>query len=108
MIEHLNTLLETIQHFFDVGIFETFETAAEYFAAFYVKASLSFKVYMLKFSFETAQLLIQQLSFDDVLITAWGTLPPHIVSIFSYLKIPESVNLILSAYMTRFVMDTLS
>lgn len=74
-------------------------------AAQYIIISMEAKIYFLKFSYGVAQELMSQLSFDDIIQEVWALVPNQYLGFFTYMKIPETLNLVISALMTRFVLD---
>jgi hypothetical protein len=66
--------------------------------------SLKFKLWVMTFSFDIAANMLNSFHFSDKLSSAFGALPASIVNFLSVLKIPESLNIVSTAYLTRFVM----
>lgn len=70
-------------------------------------AYLELKVYMLEIAYDFASQFIQSLGLSESIQQAWSTIPAPIASTFSYLRIPEAINMLFSAYLTRFLLGLL-
>ncbi len=66
---------------------------------------LEAKVYMITFAYEIAGGIVENLGISSVINSAFSALPNAFKSVISYLRIPEAVNMLISAYVTRFVLD---
>lgn len=101
-----------VQDFLTVGLFEFAEDTIEYWTAKYlifsVKAQLYLKIKMIGLSYGVAEQILSQLSFNDVIAQLWAQLPSSYLAFFASLKVPECINMITSAYLTRYVMGVLS
>ncbi len=67
-------------------------------------AYLEAKLYMLEIAYEIASALISTLGISDAINSAWSNIPVTARAVLAYLKIPESINMIISAVLTRFIM----
>lgn len=70
-------------------------------------AYLELKVYMIEIAYDFASQFIQSLGLSEAIQQAWATIPAPIASTFSYLRIPEAVNMLMSACLTRFLLGLL-
>ena len=66
---------------------------------------LEAKLYMLEISYEIAGSIIQSIGLSAAINSAWSNVPGDVFSVLAYLKIPEAINMLISAFITRFVMD---
>ena len=67
-------------------------------------AYLEAKLYMLEISYEIASALLSTLGISDAINSAWSNIPVTARAVLTYLRIPESINMIVSAVVTRFIM----
>lgn len=68
---------------------------------------LELKVVALDIAWGIAEQILSALGLGDHLQTAWAAVPSEIASVFNYLRIPESINLVMTAYLTRFILGLL-
>lgn len=77
----------------------------ERFVHWLLIAYLKGKLWALQFSYAIASALIQGLGISAMLESAWDNVDSQMLAVFTYLRIPEGLNMLVSALMTRFVMD---
>lgn len=70
-------------------------------------AYIELKIMLLDFASAIATTLIQSAGLTDALTNAWGGVSGDTLSVLSYLGIPDAVNIVLSAFVTRFILDML-
>jgi len=70
-------------------------------------AYIEIKTSTIKFIFPIATSIVSSMGLSDAIMTSWSSISPNTVSVFSYLRIPEAINTVLSAYVTRFIMGML-
>lgn len=62
------------------------------------------KLESFKFAAQLAELVIQNVGLSNVIQSAWSSIDSRIVSVLNYCRVPDALNLILSAYVTRFIL----
>ncbi len=67
-------------------------------------AYLEAKLYMLEIAYEIASALIETIGLSDAINAAWSNIPVNARAVLTYLKIPEGINMIISAFVTRFIL----
>jgi hypothetical protein len=65
---------------------------------------LEMKLYMLEIAYGFASALVQSIGLSSAISSAWGAVPLQFQSVFVYLRVPDAINMIMSAYVTRFVL----
>lgn len=100
IIEFLNMTLDGLSNAGD-----QFDSWADRATLWALVAYLNIKLTMLEFAYDVASVLLESVGISEYLETAWSQLDSATLSVFTYLKIPEGLNAILSAAVTRFVMD---
>jgi len=70
-------------------------------------AYFEFKTSMIQFIFPIVSSMISQIAISDHILSSWGDVDSSIVNLLSYLRIPEGINQILAAFVTRFIMGML-
>jgi len=107
MIEFFNkviTFFSQVSEFIYNGIYE-FSTKA--FAEFIIQSTIAyieFKLFMIRFAWDTAKQIMAQLNISAVLNSAYSSLDGNVLGILTVLHVPDGINLILSAMVTKFVL----
>ncbi len=85
----------------DEGIYGFFEELLQEAVAWMVIAKLEFMLWSLKFSWGVASQIIFNLGIGEHLANAFSSLDPVLMGYVNFFRIPEAVNMILQAYITR-------
>jgi hypothetical protein len=75
---------------------------AEFIKA-YLISEIEFKIFMLKFAWDVAKELLTSLNISPLIASAWSQLDSRVLQFITFFRIPEGINLLISAYTTRFV-----
>jgi len=70
-------------------------------------AWLESKLFFMEMAYGVASGIIQSFGISETINSAWSSLPPLYLQVFTYLMIPDAINMILTAAITRFVMELL-
>jgi hypothetical protein len=68
-------------------------------------AYIEIKTSIIQFIFPIATSLITSMGLSDIVLSSWSAISPSTAGVLAYLYIPEGINTILSAFVTRFIMD---
>lgn len=101
-IEFFNYMLEMIKNFSDNS-----DSFWERIVMWLVITYFELKIHVLEFSYSIASSLLAGLNISDLINNYWGGMDSSILGAVTYLRIPEAINMILSAMVTRFIMDLL-
>lgn len=101
MEDFLNGVLE----FIDVGLYEYADTFLQRVGAYLFVWYLELKVSTITFAWSIASGFIQALNLTGMMSAAFSNLSPDFVAFANYVKLFEAMNIIFSAYSTRFVLD---
>ncbi|HEY8034241.1 MAG TPA: DUF2523 family protein [Methylobacter sp.] len=94
---------QQISDFTSFGVYNLLSQFTAWFIKWYLVAWYKAKLTALMFSYSVAQELITSLNLSDYLDSAWGSLESRTASTLAFFRIPEAVNMILSAAVTKFV-----
>lgn len=75
--------------------------------AWMVIAFTKAKIAFIGYSWEVAREVLDQLNVSGTIENLWGQLDSRILGVATYLKLPEALNMIINARVTRYVMDVL-
>jgi hypothetical protein len=95
---------QDIEDMRSTGIYQFFTKFFAEFLKWSAVGWFKFKLQALTFSWDVASEILSSLNVSEQIETAFGQLDSNIVSIISFFRIPEAINIILSAYTTRLVM----
>ena len=103
----MEQILEGIQFLSDffggIGEFSFFESVTSYVLIWWLKVKLA----GVEFAWGVAQAIIVNIGISSELNSAWSAVDSTLMSYLSVLKIPDAMNVLLSAQVTRFVMGLL-
>lgn len=106
----MGEILDGIQAIFDFlnsGLFDfvddMFSSISVWVATWYFKA----KIEMLTFAWDLASVLIDQLNISAVISQHWSSLDPELLWFLTRYNIPEALNMVLNAAVTRFILNTM-
>lgn len=86
------------------GIYDFWVWAASQLIELFTLAALNFALWALPFAWEVAKQIIVDLNLSAMIQAAWGQLDSSVLGYATALRISESVNLLISAFVTRFVL----
>lgn len=96
--------LQSISDWLQQGIYTFFQDAAAYFLTtlliWYWKAKLA----GLTFAWGVAKAMFDSLNMSATIMSFWGGLPAEVSGAAMFFKVPQAVNMLLTAFGTRFVL----
>lgn len=101
---------EAVLFFNDVSEFQNsgiYTFCTELFAQFVIYvtvAIIEFKIYAITFAWDVAKEVITQLNLSNSLTSAWSLIDSKTLQILSFFNIPDAINIIVSAKITKFVL----
>lgn len=96
---------DAVEHMNNAGNF--LDGYMERFIHWLLMAYLKAKLWALQFSYKIASVLIEGLGISALLEDAWQNIDSQMLAVFTYLRIPEGINMLISSLTTRFIMDML-
>lgn len=101
----MDSLIDAFKWFIDF-----FSTDAELSIWHHITAQISIwwlqaKIVALQFTWQVAQAMIDQMGISSTLDQAWASVDNQVIQTFTALKIPDCVNILIQAWLTRFVLD---
>lgn len=100
VIEFFNYILELLRNFGDNS-----DSFWERIVVWLAVAYFEIKIHILQFSYAAAQSILSSIDISSLINQYWGGMDSQILGAVTYLRIPESINILLSAMITRFIMD---
>lgn len=97
--------LESIATFFQVGIYEFFQEAFKYFAVTLTVWYIEMQIWGLTFAWEVASTVLSTLNISHQIATAMSGLPSQVSQGAQFFRVPEAINLLLTAGVTRLVIS---
>lgn len=94
---------QQVSDFVSTGIYQVLVKFTAWFIKWYMVGWWSAKLAALTFSWSVAQELINSLNLSEYINNAWGSLESRTLSMLVFFRVPEAVNIILSAAVTKFV-----
>lgn len=78
------------------------KTIAEWIKASVI-AEIEMKIFLTAFAWDIAKDLLQSLNVSQYISAAWSALDPRLLQFLTFFRVPEGINLMLSALTTKFV-----
>lgn len=100
LVNYLERFWDFLQH----GIYDFFTKLLATWIIYSTIATIKFKLWSLTFAWHIAQQILSQLNIVSAIESAWGSVDSRIMSAMSFFRIPEAINIILTARLTRFVL----
>lgn len=110
LLDITNVLTDLRQDFDDMrsnGIYQFFTKWFAEFIKWYMVGWYKAKLQAITFAWDVAQELLASLNLSEHINIAFSALDSRVVQIISFFRIPEAINIVLSAYTTRFVLNFL-
>ncbi|MBD3639952.1 DUF2523 family protein [Marinobacter sp. DUT-1] len=73
-------------------------------SAWYVIWVTKAKIYFVGFSWQVAQEVLNQLNISGTINQYWGTIDSKVMGVLTFFRVPDALNIILNAHLTRYVM----
>lgn len=102
IIEFFNHILNELHN-----LPETSDNYWERIVQWLIIVYFEIKLSVLEFSYSIAMTFIDAAGLSESINSAWGSISPEVFGTLSYLRVPEALNMVLSAVVTRFIMDLL-
>lgn len=100
----MEALFSWITEFFSTGIYELITAAFASLIEWLMLLKLKTMLWTLEFAWNIANTLIANLGITSALNAAWSSFDSVTLSNLMFFKVPDAVNMILSALGTRFVL----
>jgi len=105
--------MEFIADFFN-ALWQFYDSISDFATDILVKVSAWYviwvtkaKIYFVGFSWNVAQEVLNQLNISATINQYWGAIDSGVMGAVTFLRIPEALNIILNAQLTRYVMGVL-
>lgn len=76
-------------------------------AAWFLASYLEMKIYFITFSWSVAVEILNQLNISGQIDTYWNSMDSDVMGVLTHFKVPEALNMILNAHLTRYVMGVI-
>ncbi len=107
-MDFINNTLDFFQQVLDFIDNQIYGFVTEVFAQFVIWSTvqmIEFKILMIGFAWDVARDIIQQLNLSSYISQAFGALDDDLFGFICFFRVPEFVNIVMSAYVTRYVMS---
>lgn len=106
-LQPLMDFANDVSDFMHNGIFGFFIKLFSKLVVWIALAIIKFKIIVITFAWTVAQSIMDELKLSEHLTQAWAALDSKTLSLITYLRIPEAINILLSAKLTRFIINFL-
>lgn len=91
-----------IYEFVTTGIWEGIKFLFAYAVQWVVVAYIKLKAAMTVILWDVSKNILANLGVSDLIETYWGSLDPVLLDYLTFFKLPEALNIILQAHITKF------
>jgi hypothetical protein len=102
--EGINAFLDTVYQFFVEDVVGWVIEAVEWFMLVSLKVSMLVALKTLEISWDLSKQMIADLAVFSRITSYWNALPDMLRDVLGLARVPESLSIISTAYMTRFVL----
>ncbi len=96
---------DQISEFITSGIYDFFTEVFAELVIYLTISAIKFKIFMITFAWNSATQIIISLDLSSHIQSAFSSLDSQLLSFISFLRIPEAINIVMSAYVTRYIMS---
>lgn len=97
--------LQSISDFFTSGIYSFVEEAAKYLIETAIIWWIKTQIWGLTFAWEIAQGVLTSLNVSQHIAAGMSSLSSEVVAAINFFRVPEAINILLTAGVTRMVMS---
>jgi Protein of unknown function (DUF2523) len=108
IVNSVTTVGDTITTFFHEDIFRLLEDFVKWLLEWLIVIFNKFKIFALNLMWAIAKPLISSLSLSSQLQNYADLIPSNLQIFLALFKIPESLTILISAYLTRFIIKILT
>jgi hypothetical protein len=105
MFEFFSTTYNSFVEFMNSGVYEFITEFLAVFVKYYFLAIIEAKIFFIGIAWGVAQNLFANLGLSDSINQAWGNLDSTLLSYLTFFRLPEALNIIIQASITRFVLN---
>lgn len=87
------------------GIYDFADEFLKQATAYYVIAVIKAKIAALGFAWDVAKIVLQNIGLSQYISNAWTSFSPQMLGYLSFFKVPEALNIVVQAYVTRIVLS---
>ena len=109
-MDTVTAIIDFLNAFFDFisnGLYDFCTKAFAEFIKWLLLAKLSFMLFAIPFAWDTAKQLMDSLNLSSILQSAWSALDSRLLNFAYMLRLPDALNLLFSAHVTKFVLRML-
>lgn len=105
-MDFIDVLIQ-IRDFFTEDIYNFFYQVFREITAWYVIWVLKAKIAMLSFAFDVASTIMTNLNLSQHLDYYYSQLDSRTLEYMAFFRLPDAINLLIQAYITRFTLDVI-
>lgn len=106
MWDWIKAFFEKIGAWLSEGIWDWAAEVVAYWVEWYTIAVIKAKIWAVQFSWSVAENILVNVGISEMLASSWASIDPTMMSYLMFFRLPEGINILLNAVVTRFVMRT--
>lgn len=100
IVDGFNAIIE----FINQGIYDFFKELLARFVIWYTITLIEFKIWAIQFAWDIAKQVLIDLNFSAFINQAFSAIDSRIVSALTFFRIPECINILASAAVTKYIL----
>lgn len=105
MFEFFTTTYNSFVEFMNSGFYELVTEVLSVFTQYYLIWLIEAKIFFISIAWGVAQNLLINLELSQHINDAWGALDSKLLSYLTFFRLPEALNILIQASVTRFVLN---
>ncbi len=101
-MDFIVNFFDFIQYMWNEGIVSLIESAIKYWVKSFIYGTVKFALWSVPFMWEVAQEILIETQISQHMSSSWSALDGEAANLVYGLKVPEAINIILTAFVTKF------
>lgn len=104
MFELLSDAFNAVTTFMNEDVYNFFADMFASLVQVYLLAVIESKLFFIQFSWDIAKNLMTNLGLSSLINSSWSSLDSTLLNYLTFFRIPEAINVLLQASITRFIL----
>lgn len=105
MFEFLTESYNSFVEFMNSGFYELVTEVLAVITQYYVIGLIEAKIFFIGIAWGIAENILVNLQLSQMINDAWGALDSDLIAYLTFFRLPEALNIIIQASVTRFVLN---
>lgn len=102
--QSVKNFFKSVWDYLGDGVYDLLVWAFKGFVEYATLGYLKFLNFVVPFAWDVAAGILQDLGYVNLIVSAWGALPPDVLGLATVLRLPEGVTILLTAMVSKYVL----